>query len=80
MLRGILCLLATTLALVLVTACAETPTPRKTPWHLSAMVAPVRESVVTIAAYDANGEVSRIGSGFFIDRDGTLVTNFHSNR
>jgi hypothetical protein len=30
-----------------------------------------------VAVLDIEGNVLRIGSGFFIDRDGTLVTNDH---
>jgi tetratricopeptide (TPR) repeat protein len=30
-----------------------------------------------VAAFDAQGDMSKIGSGFFIDRDGTMVTNLH---
>jgi tetratricopeptide (TPR) repeat protein len=41
------------------------------------MISPIQKSVVTIAAFDINGQVKTIGSGFFIHRDGTLVTNYH---
>ena len=34
-------------------------------------------AVVYIAVYDASGRVLQTGSGFFIDSDGTLVTNYH---
>jgi tetratricopeptide (TPR) repeat protein len=33
--------------------------------------------VVTVVNYDVNGEVSSIGSGFFISKSGELLTNFH---
>jgi tetratricopeptide (TPR) repeat protein len=77
MLRGSVLLLAMTMTGALIAACSNTPAPSRTPWHLSAMVAPIQGSVVTVAAFDATGDMSRIGSGFFIDRDGTLVTNLH---
>lgn len=47
------------------------------PWHLRRLVAPVQQSVVTVAAFNVDGEMASIGSGFFIDRQGTLVTNYH---
>ena len=34
-------------------------------------------AVVYIVVYDASGNALRTGSGFFIDSDGTLVTNYH---
>ena len=77
MFKGFLFLPATALAFVLVTACSNTIAPGRTPRHLSAIVAPAQESVVTLVAYDAQGDVMRIGSGFFIDRNGTLVTSLH---
>lgn len=63
--------------LIVFNACSDTFAPRRTHWHLSSMVAPVQESVVTVASFDVDGDVSRLGSGFFIDRNGTLVTNHH---
>lgn len=77
MLRGIVCLLAVALAGAMITACPKIPAPRRTPWYLSGMIVPIQESVVMVAAFDAEGGMSKIGSGFFIDRDGTLVTNHH---
>jgi tetratricopeptide (TPR) repeat protein len=40
-------------------------------------VATIQKSVVTVIAFDMDGDLSTIGSGFFINRDGTLVTNYH---
>ena len=58
-------------------ACRSAVAPEQEPWYLHNVVAPVQKSVVTVAALNMQGEVLRIGSGFFIDRDGTLVTNDH---
>ncbi len=44
---------------------------------LSEMVSPIQKSVVTVAAFDIDGDLTKIGSGFFIDDNGTLVTNYH---
>jgi tetratricopeptide (TPR) repeat protein len=57
--------------------CSQPVAPERKPWDLHKMVASVQESVVTVAAVGAKGDILRIGSGFFIDRNGTLVTNDH---
>jgi tetratricopeptide (TPR) repeat protein len=44
---------------------------------LKDLVGPVQQSVVTVINYDVDGGVASIGSGFFISKNGTLVTNFH---
>ncbi len=50
-------------------------TPKEyTPEELYTMVTP---SVVEIHVYDKNGEYFAQGSGFFIDAEGTAVTNYH---
>jgi tetratricopeptide (TPR) repeat protein len=77
MLRKVISLLAAVAAIFAAAACSRAVTPDKGPWDLRHVVAPVRQSVVTVAALGAEGDVLRIGSGFFIDRDGTLVTNDH---
>jgi S1-C subfamily serine protease len=41
------------------------------------LVRRVRPAVVTVVVYDANHQVSGIGSGFFIDKYGHLITNYH---
>ena len=37
----------------------------------------IAPSVVEISVYDVNGDQFALGSGFFIDDKGTLVTNYH---
>ena len=44
---------------------------------LKDVVGPIQESVVTVINYDVDGDISSIGSGFFISESGILVTNFH---
>lgn len=59
-------------------ACSTVPDPsRQLPWDLKELVAPIQRSVVTVINYDVDGEVSSIGSGFFISKSGVLVTNLH---
>ena len=41
------------------------------------LVSKIRPAVVTVVVYDANHQVSGIGSGFFIDKYGHLITNYH---
>ena len=44
---------------------------------LTKIVNDIRPAVVTVIAYDINDEVANIGSGFFIDKYGHLITNYH---
>jgi tetratricopeptide (TPR) repeat protein len=44
---------------------------------LTQLVNKVRPAVVTIVVYDINRQVTGIGSGFFIDKRGHLITNYH---
>jgi tetratricopeptide (TPR) repeat protein len=77
MVKKVISLLAAGMTICAAIACAPVATPEKGPWDLHKMVVPVQQSVVTVAAMDAKGDILRIGSGFFIDRIGTLVTNDH---
>src|SRR5210317_1753192 len=45
--------------------------------HIAPLVKKIQPAVVTVVAYDANREVSNLGSGFFIDKKGYLITNYH---
>lgn len=75
--RNIIYLLASALTALLSAACSNTFAPVHSAWPLGKMISPIQKSVVTIAAFEMDGEVKAIGSGFFIHRDGTLVTNYH---
>ncbi len=44
---------------------------------LTKLVDKIRPAVVTVVVYDANRQVTSIGSGFFIDQRGHLITNYH---
>lgn len=45
--------------------------------NLTKLVNKIRPAVVTVVVYDVNQNVANIGSGFFIDKYGHLVTNYH---
>jgi tetratricopeptide (TPR) repeat protein len=45
--------------------------------HIAPLVKKIQPAVVTIIAYDVNRKVSNLGSGFFIDKKGYLITNYH---
>jgi tetratricopeptide (TPR) repeat protein len=45
--------------------------------NLTKLVSEIRPAVVTVIVYDINRQLANIGSGFFIDRYGHLITNFH---
>jgi tetratricopeptide (TPR) repeat protein len=60
-----------------ITGCTVMLAPTQQPSHARQWVAPARQSVATVVAFDLDGGIAAIGSGFFIDRNGTLVTNYH---
>ena len=45
--------------------------------ELPELVNDIRPAVVTVMVYDINQEMADIGSGFFIDPYGHLITNYH---
>jgi tetratricopeptide (TPR) repeat protein len=45
--------------------------------NLTKLVNEIRPAVVTIIVYDINHQIANIGSGFFIDAKGHLITNYH---
>jgi tetratricopeptide (TPR) repeat protein len=45
--------------------------------ELTKLVNDIRPAVVTVIVYDINQKVANIGSGFFIDQYGHLITNYH---
>jgi len=45
--------------------------------ELTKLVNTIRPAVVTVIVYDINQKVTNIGSGFFIDKYGHLITNYH---
>lgn len=44
---------------------------------LTGLVKNIQPAVATVVAYDANGNVAGIGTGFFISKEGDLITNYH---
>jgi S1-C subfamily serine protease len=51
--------------------------PSRAETELTKLVNEIRPAVVTVIVYDINQQVAGIGSGFFIDKDGHLITNYH---
>ena len=45
--------------------------------NFTKLVKEIRPAVVTVVVYDANHQVTGIGSGFFVDKYGHLITNYH---
>lgn len=45
--------------------------------HLTGLVKKVQPAVVKIVIYDMNNTITGIGSGFFVDNKGHLITNYH---
>jgi tetratricopeptide (TPR) repeat protein len=44
---------------------------------LTELVKNIQPAVATVVAYDVNGNVASLGTGFFISKQGILVTNYH---
>ncbi len=44
---------------------------------LTRLVRTIQPAVVTVIVYDINQDVANIGTGFFVDKKGYLVTNYH---
>jgi Tfp pilus assembly protein PilF len=44
---------------------------------LTKLVKSIQPAVATVVVYDVNRNVANLGTGFFIDKTGTLVTNHH---
>jgi tetratricopeptide (TPR) repeat protein len=44
---------------------------------LTELVKSIQPAVATVVAYDVNGNLASIGTGFFISKEGDLVTNYH---
>ena len=45
--------------------------------NLADLVKEIQSSIVTVITYDKKGKFAGQGSGFFIDRKGHLITNYH---
>jgi len=45
--------------------------------YIVSLVRKIQPAVVTVVAYDVNRKVSNLGSGFFVDKKGHLITNYH---
>ena len=51
--------------------------PLKAETDLTELVKVVQPSVATVVAYDVDSNVANIGTGFFINNNGYLITNYH---
>jgi tetratricopeptide (TPR) repeat protein len=51
--------------------------PSRAATQLTELVDDISPAVVTVIVYDINQEVTNIGTGFFIDKYGHLITNYH---
>jgi TonB family protein len=45
--------------------------------NLPSLIKKIQTSVVTVAVYDSSGDLISQGSGFFVSREGDLITNYH---
>ena len=56
---------------------SKTPSPPNAQDSLPKLISKIQPSVVTIYAQGTNGKTTRQGTGFFINDEGHLVTNYH---
>ena len=70
-------LLTWVFALLFFTGCTRLYTQTELKGDLILLVKKIQPAVVTIVTYDINQNVSDLGSGFFVDNHGHLVTNYH---
>ena len=45
--------------------------------NLSDIISQSEKAVCLIESFNSNGEIIKIGTGFFIDENGTCVSNYH---
>jgi tetratricopeptide (TPR) repeat protein len=65
-------------ALLAVTGCMQLHTnTESSAGYMISLVKKIQPAVVTVVAYDADRNVTNLGSGFFVDHKGNLITNYH---
>ncbi|MHB0972447.1 MAG: trypsin-like peptidase domain-containing protein [Thermoanaerobaculia bacterium] len=64
-------------AAVLAVALSTTALPALAKEELPALVKQIQPAIVTIVAYNETGEQEQLGTGFFVDRRGHVITNRH---
>lgn len=71
-------ILFTGFVLLVVTGCAKFYAKTElSSNYIIPLVKKIQPAVVTIVAYDVNRNVTNLGSGFFVDKKGHLITNYH---
>jgi tetratricopeptide (TPR) repeat protein len=65
-------------SLLSVTGCIQLQNRTELPTdNFVSLVKKIQPAVVTVVAYDADKNVTNLGSGFFVDNTGNLITNYH---
>jgi tetratricopeptide (TPR) repeat protein len=65
-------------ALLAVTGCIQLQNKTELPTdNIVSLVKKIQPAVVTVVAYDVDKNVTNLGSGFFVDNKGNLITNYH---
>ncbi len=66
------------IALLAVTGCIQLQNNAgSSTGNMGSLVRGIQPAVVTVVAYDADKNVTNLGSGFFVDNLGDLITNYH---
>jgi serine protease Do len=69
--------IAVGMAIVLIIVSGFRRSPARAQESLPELIKKVLPAVVTVAGFNAQGKPIRIGSGFFVDPQGHLITNLH---
>lgn len=66
-------------AILILFALATTPAvaANESSEALPTLIKRVQPAIVTVVGYDESGEISQLGTGFFVDRRGHVITNRH---
>jgi S1-C subfamily serine protease len=69
--------IAAGLTIVLIVISGFRSSPAQAQENLPQLIKKVLPAVVTVVGLNAKGKVIQLGSGFFVDRQGHLITNLH---
>ncbi len=64
-------------SLLFLTGCTRLYSQAELKGDLIPLLKTIQPAVVTIVAYDINRDIADLGTGFFVDNHGHLITNYH---
>ena len=76
-LRNIMLMKINTRMILLVVLIVALSSPAGAATDLTKLVKIIQPAVATVVVYDVNNNIANLGTGFFIDKTGILITNHH---